>query len=94
MPTVIDTVDASGSPERTEEVVVEEGKNMFFRVPTAYWNLSMYLKCTGISKVYSNVLEIRKCTVNVLEFRFGNKAVAKCNVIIVMSTLKTQSRLY
>ena len=32
------------------------------RVPTAYWNLSSYLKCTGILKVHWNVLELKKCT--------------------------------
>ena len=40
------------------------------RVPTAYWNLSMYLKCTGILKVYWNVLELKKCTGIVQKFRF------------------------
>jgi len=33
-----------------------------YRVPTAYWNLSAYLKCTGILKVHWNVLELLKCT--------------------------------
>jgi len=32
------------------------------RVPAVYWNLSMYLKCTGILKVYWNVLELEKHT--------------------------------
>jgi|SRR6218665_794347 len=39
-----------------------------FRFPTAYWNLSTYLKCTGILKVYWSVLELKICTGIVLEF--------------------------
>jgi len=43
---------------------------VFIGVPTAYWDLSRYLKYTGILKVYWNVLKLKKCNGIVLEFHY------------------------
>src|SRR6218665_3419633 len=38
-------------------LVVQELESTTVRVPSVYCNLSTYLKCTGVLKVYWNVLE-------------------------------------
>ena len=32
--------------------------SVIVRIPTVFWNLNMYLKCSGILKMYLNVLEL------------------------------------